>query len=135
MSLYRPRKRQNQINIVPLIDVMTVLIFFFLMTMRFDEIMTLDISPPSAESATPEYANGTGAVVVAISKKGTFFYNKQEVTKQELARRLTDLGKKLPGHYIFVVADGQTFTQDALYAVDQANKADLRPRLVTQSSR
>ena len=135
MSLYRPRNRKTQINIVPLIDVMTVLIFFFLMTMRFDELMTLDVSPPSAESATPDYPSGTGTVVVAVSKRGAFFYNKQEITKEELARRLADLGKKLPGHYIFVVADGQTFTQDALYAVDQANKVGLRPRLVTQPSR
>lgn len=47
--LHRKRRRRAEINIVPLVDVLTSLIFFFLLTMQFKEIYAVDITPPSHE--------------------------------------------------------------------------------------
>ena len=53
--LHRKRRRRAEINIVPLVDVLTSLIFFFLLTMQFKEIYAVDITPPSMKSSpTPE---------------------------------------------------------------------------------
>jgi biopolymer transport protein ExbD len=135
MSLLRPRKRRTDINIVPLIDVMTVLIFFFLMTMRFDETQTLAITPPTAESAGREFSKNPGELVVAVTKAGVFHINGKQVDKTELERRLAEVGKISQGSTILVVADEQTLTKDTIYIVDQANKVNLVPRLITRSSR
>ncbi len=45
------RRRSTAINIVPLIDVLVVLLFFFLMTMQFREPRALDVTPPPMLSA------------------------------------------------------------------------------------
>ena len=45
-------KRKAEVNIVPLVDVLTVLIFFFLLTMQFKEIYAVDITPPKMESSS-----------------------------------------------------------------------------------
>lgn len=133
MSLYRRRKRRTDINIVPLIDVMTVLIFFFLMTMHFDEMQALSITPPAAESAGKD--KGMGGVVVAVTKAGAFYLNGKPVAREMLVRQLKKEGEKLPGSYILIVADEQALTKDTVFIVDQANKASLAPRLVTRPSR
>ena len=62
-SLLPPRrKRITGINIVPLIDVMTALIFFFLMSMKFDDLRQLGITPPQSDSA----AETGGAAAVGL---------------------------------------------------------------------
>ena len=45
------RRRKADINIVPLIDVLTVLIFFFLVSMQFREQLTLNLTLPQVETA------------------------------------------------------------------------------------
>lgn len=50
-SLLARRRRKAEINIVPLIDVLTMLIFFFLVTMQFREMATLNLTLPRVETA------------------------------------------------------------------------------------
>jgi biopolymer transport protein ExbD len=135
MSLFRPRKRKVEINIVPLIDLMTVLIFFFLMTMRFDEMQALAIIPPTAESIGRDFSKGAGESVVAVTRNGKFYLNGKEVEKDALVRHFTESGKKNPGSHILVVADEQTPTKNPVYIMDQANKAGLIPSLITKPAR
>ena len=44
MSLPVSRRRPPSINIVPLVDVLTVLLFFFMVTMQFKQSSTLNIT-------------------------------------------------------------------------------------------
>jgi biopolymer transport protein ExbD len=133
MSLYRRRKRRTEINIVPLVDVMTVLIFFFLMSMRFDSLQALSITPPTADSAGRE--RSAGNAVAAVTRDGKFYLNSREVSREALVQHLENEGKKLPGSYVLIVADEQALTRDTVFIVDQANKAGLAPRLQTRPSR
>ncbi|MDR1817224.1 MAG: biopolymer transporter ExbD [Puniceicoccales bacterium] len=138
MSLYRPRRRRPEINIVPLIDVMTVLIFFFLMTMRFDEMQSLDISPPTADNAVKSVSNAGGALVVAVNKDGQFFLNGTRVERDALLKRLEAFKPRIPGApapHILVVADGRALTKETIFLVDLARKAGLQPRLITKPTR
>ncbi|MDR1497593.1 MAG: biopolymer transporter ExbD [Puniceicoccales bacterium] len=135
MSLFRPRKRRTDINIVPLIDVMTVLIFFFLMTMRFDETQALAITPPRAESADREFSKNPGELVVAVTKAGVFYINGKQADIPALKQQLAQTSKAAPGSSILVVADEQALTKDTIYVVDQVNKQKLVPRLITRPSR
>jgi biopolymer transport protein ExbD len=135
MSLYRPRTRRAEINIVPLIDLMTVLIFFFLMTMRFDEMGALSITPPSTESAGRDFAKAAGQSVIGVTRSGQFYLNGKEVAPDALLRHLEETSKKFPGSTILLVADERTFTKDTIYIIDQANKVGLTARLITRHSR
>lgn len=47
MSLVVRRRRRNEINVIPLIDVMVVLVFFLLLAGRFEQTHSLAIVPPS----------------------------------------------------------------------------------------
>ena len=51
MSLRRTRPdRSFGVNIVPLVDVLIVLIFFFLITMQFRDHQRVEITPPKMEA-------------------------------------------------------------------------------------
>lgn len=77
--LHRKRRRRAEINIVPLVDVLTSLIFFFLLTMQFKEIYAVDITPPSMKSS--ESVSKNKPATVSVTKDGKFFWNSDEISE------------------------------------------------------
>ena len=133
-SLLPPRrKRITGINIVPLIDVMTALIFFFLMSMKFDDLRQLGITPPQSDSAA-ETGGAPPQLVVAVNRNGEFFVNAEPVPAAELADRLGRIagGRKISGAVI--VADEDATMKYAVFAVDEARRNGLEIRLMTRPS-
>lgn len=133
-SLLPPRrKRITGINIVPLIDVMTALIFFFLMSMKFDDLRQLGITPPQSDSAA-ETGGAPPQLVVAVNRNGEFFVNAEPVPAAELADRLGRIagGRKISDAVI--VADEDAPMKYAVFAVDEARRNGLEIRLMTRPS-
>jgi len=125
------RKRITGINIVPLIDVMTVLIFFFLMSMKFDDLRQLRITPPHSDSAT-ETDGQAPRLVIAVNKNGDFFVNSERVPAEELSDRLSRIagGQNIPDAVI--IADEDAAMKYAIFAVDEARKHHLEIRLLSR---
>ena len=69
-GLYTRRRRKAEINIVPLIDVLTMLIFFFLVTMQFRQMSTLNLTLPKMETAGKNLIDQH--VEIAITKDGKY---------------------------------------------------------------
>lgn len=133
MSLYVSRKRRTDINVIPLIDVMTVLLVFLLVTTRFDEADSLAITPPSAESAGKSEEVPGDPAVLAVDKTGRFYLNAAPVAREGLDAALAKLAKTRKSVALMVVADEATPTRDTVYALDRARLAGLTSRLVTRS--
>lgn len=133
MSLVVPRRRRTEINVVPLIDVMVVLVFFLLLAGRFEEARTLAIVPPAADaggaSATAE------SLVLAVDREGKLFLEGKPVARAELDRVLAEKAAKSPGSEVLIVADERSLTGAAVGALDAVAKAGLRPRLLTRPNR
>lgn len=131
-SLLPPRRKRNTgINIVPLIDVMTVLIFFFLMSMKFDDLRQLGITPPHSDSAA-ETGTEPAQLVVAVNKNGEFFVNSERVPAEELGDRLKRVagGKNLAS--VVIVADEDSAMKFAIFAVDEARVLGLDVSLLAR---
>ncbi len=92
MIFERARKKKAEVNIVPLVDVLTVLIFFFLLTMQFKNNYAVDITPPQMDSASPSVAKP--APTISISKEGKFFYNGELSDIVSLKAKISALGKE-----------------------------------------
>lgn len=129
--IYTRRRRISGINIVPLIDVMTVLIFFFLMSMKFDDIAQLGITPPSAESAAKKQTETR--LVVAVNRAGEFFVNSQSVSAEKLADALNAAAKERNARSLVLIADEDVATKYTVFIVDQAQKNGLYVQLLTRN--
>lgn len=127
------RKRITGINIVPLIDVMTALIFFFLMSMKFDDLRQLGITPPQSDSAA-ESGGEAAQLVIAVNRNGEFFINSERVPAEELADRISRVagGRKISETVI--VADEDAAMKFAVFAVDEARRNGLNVRLLARPS-
>lgn len=125
MSTLLPvRRAKPGINIVPLIDVLIVLIFFILMTMQFRNISTLDITPPKMETAGKDKA-AVESISVAINPAGSLFLNDALVTEKELEEFLMKAGETNKQQSVLVLADKETALKYMTTVMDVSRKAGL----------
>jgi biopolymer transport protein ExbD len=102
-DLIRRRRRPPAINIVPLVDVLTVLLFFFLVTMQFKQVSTLNITVPKIETAGQNEIQEQ--IVIALSPEGKIYLNDRPVQKAELAVAMKIAGELTPDMPILLIAD------------------------------
>lgn len=72
---------EPEINLVPLIDVILVLIIFFVVTATFDARSVLKLELPRA---TGEASDSTSALTVLVNADGRYFVNDREVLRTDL---------------------------------------------------
>ncbi|MFP4068816.1 MAG: ExbD/TolR family protein [Opitutales bacterium] len=100
--IYR-RRRQPAINIVPLVDVLTVLLFFFLVTMQFKQVSALNITVPRIETAGENEIKEQ--IVIAVSPEGELFLNDRPVTENQLRNAMELAGETTPEMPVLLIAD------------------------------
>lgn len=133
MSLIVRRPRRAVINLVSLIDIMVVLVFFLLLTMRFGDTRALGIVPPAADSAAA--ASLAQAVVLAVDVEGRFYVDARPVAAAELVAVLRQALAGRADPEVVVVADERVRTGATVAAVDAAAKAGARVRMQARAGR
>jgi len=127
----RRRRPRREINIVPLVDVLMVLIFFFLMTMQFREARLLNITLPEMETAG---INRPGnELIIAVTREGEFYLNQQPVSWEEMEEGLRLVADIHPGRQVLLVIDEEANVGLATRVMDLSRKIGLeRLRLQTR---
>ena len=133
MSLIIPRRRRNEINVIPLIDVMVVLVFFLLLAGRFEEARTLSIIPPAADAGGT--SSTASSMVIGVDRAGKIYLEGKEISQINLNKSLADKAKLSPEAEVLIVADERSLTGTAVGVLDSVVKAGLRPRLLTRPNK
>lgn len=125
ISKYRRRRRRYDVNIVPLVDVLTVLIFFFLITMQFKEIRVVEITPPSMSTSTDAKLSEK-PFVIGVSKDGDFYFGDRRVTAKELEENLMRLREKNENCSVVLVGDKSATYEAISLALDSVRGAKIK---------
>lgn len=115
IKAHRPR-RMAEVNIVPMVDVLTVLIFFFLLTMQFKDIYAVDITPPNMESSTNDTKQKPDTI--AIDKDGRYYFNAKEIKFDSLKETLKSVSAKGEDASLILLADKDTPLHFVTGAID-----------------
>lgn len=123
----RPRRQQDpEVNITPLIDVVFLLLIFFMITTTFKRDAELQVDLPEA-SATP-VTTEIKRIEITINRDGQFFINEDKVinTKREtLTRALKSLVGDKTDIPVIIRADANSPMQATVTAMDVAGKLGL----------
>lgn len=119
------RYRDNQedegnIDISPLIDMVFILLIFFMVTTTFVKDMKLELDRPSAASAS---AASTKSIRVFIDQYGDIFVDNQPVRIYSLQSKLRDMLRVSTDKSILVVTDETVTAKLVLEVVDQSRLA------------
>ncbi|MEX5343664.1 ExbD/TolR family protein [Pseudomonas sp. I2] len=126
MKFRRNRQRENvDINLASLIDVVFVLLLFFVVTTTFTRETQLRVELPeaaSAEQAPPEEGK---RLEVTISADGVYSVNNHLLPKSDLTTLVEALQRESGGDTelpLAISADGRTPHQAVVTAMDAAGK-------------
>jgi biopolymer transport protein ExbD len=112
------------INLASLIDVVFILLLFFVVTTTFTRETQLRVDLPEAVSGSPA-DDQDKPVDITISAEGVFSVNNQILPKSDLASLMEALQKESNGDTnrpLSISADGKTQHQSVIIAMDAAGK-------------
>ncbi|MEW6705821.1 MAG: biopolymer transporter ExbD [Pseudomonadota bacterium] len=112
----------SEINMVPLIDVMLVLLVIFIVTAPLlTHAVKLDLPKADAQANVP----GTERIEFAIDAAGTRYWNGEAVSRDEAARRFAAEGAKQPQPEVHLRADRSAAYRFVAETLADASKAGL----------
>lgn len=114
---FKKRAKKNQdIDIGPLIDMIFILLIFFVVSTTFNKDMNLELERPDAKSSSMA---STKAIRVFIDRGGDTYVDEQPVKIWMLQSRIRDLLSVSESKNVLVVADRKIAAERLIEVVDQ----------------
>jgi biopolymer transport protein ExbD len=117
----------GSLSLTPLIDVVFLLLIFFLVATRFEEEeRDMDINLPRASEAQPTIAPQK-ELFVNVTKEGAFVVDGRELSLDNLQERLLDAYRTNPGQQrVIIRADRDSRTSNLVAVMNACNRANIR---------
>jgi biopolymer transport protein ExbD len=110
-----------EINMVPMIDIMLVLLVIFIVTAPLlTHAVKIDLPQASADATQPQ-----APVQLAIRDNGDLYWNGEPVTQDALDQRMQDAARQTPTPELRIHADRQTPYERVAQAMAQASRLGL----------
>ncbi|AIG02326.1 transport energizing protein, ExbD/TolR family [Pseudomonas fluorescens] len=125
MKFRRKPRETVDINLASLIDVVFILLLFFVVTTTFTRETQLRVELPEAVSGSPAEDQPLKQLDITISAEGVFSVNNQLLEKNDVASVMDALQKESGGDTqlpLSISADGKTPHQAVITAMDAAGK-------------
>jgi biopolymer transport protein ExbD len=117
----RAAREEPEINFIPLIDVLLVILIFLMVTTTYSRFAELQINLPTAEAnKAPERVD---QIDVGVDAKGQYSINKQVVnatTREALAAALKRAAGNMKDPVIVINADAQAAHQSVIRVMEAA---------------
>jgi len=123
MQFRRQTKEQDGVNLTPLIDVVFLLLIFFMVSTTFTKESHLKLNLP--EAAGPQAVEETRAVEILISADGSYSVDGQGLINKKLATLKSALSEVSAGEYnrpLVITADATAHHQAVVRAMDAAGQ-------------
>jgi len=111
------------INLTPLIDLVFILLIFFLVTSSFQQNTALDIQRPQAQTATLQ--TKTQSTIIEIAANDALRLDKKVVTIAEIRANIAQLHQTMPKLSVIIVADRHAKTGLLVQVMDQVRLAGV----------
>jgi biopolymer transport protein ExbD len=123
-SLRRRRERRKpEVTIAPLIDMVFLLLLFFLLTATFARETGVEVSRPSAATAK---SVGRENVLIAVTERGTIHINERSVDLRTLRSILEHQLRRSPTGTVVIVADKRAKTGIVVDVIDECKLAGAK---------
>jgi biopolymer transport protein ExbD len=136
MNFQRGQEKEPlEINLVPLIDVMMVILIFLMITTTYNKYAELQINLPSADA--DKQAERGNEIAVLVNAQGQYVINRRAVvfrTVNELADELKRAGAGAKEPVVVISADATATHQAVIRVMEAARLAGLSQITFTTQS-
>jgi len=90
MKFYKDKERALSVEITPLIDIVFLLVIFFVVTSKIETNQYLTLDLPESESFSSSLSNNSQNII--LLETGIFIVNNQEFTMSDIDKLLAGVG-------------------------------------------
>ena len=123
---------ENQIDLTPMLDVVFIMLIFFIVTSTFVKESGVDVTRPNAETSVVSESN---SIQIGITAANQVFIDKREVDKRAVRANVEKSLAENPGAAVIIVADRDSNTSALIEVMDQARLAGATSVSVASENR
>ena len=129
MNFRKPRPEEPEINLIPFIDVLLVILIFLMLSTTYSKFTELQITLPVADA--DKARDRPREVIVSVSADGRYAINRKPVEGRSVEALTAELSAAAAGindAVLIVSADAAAAHQSVINVMDAARRAGL-PKL------
>lgn len=111
---------ESQIDLTPMLDVVFIMLIFFIVTSTFVKESGVDVTRPQADTAVVAESN---AIQIGITSNNQVFMDKRQIDKRAIRANVEKGLAESPGASVIIVADRDSNTSTLIEVMDQARMA------------
>lgn len=113
-------EEEAQIDLTPMLDVVFIMLIFFIVTSTFVKESGVDVTRPQADTAVVAESN---AIQIGITSNNQVFMDKRQIDKRAIRANVEKGLAESPGASVIIVADRDSNTSTLIEVMDQARMA------------
>lgn len=111
-----------QIDMTPMLDIVFIMLIFFIVTTVFVKQAGIDVNKPDGETAV-QYKNAN--IFIAITADGDVWMDRREISLEAVRANLEKLLLEQPTDVVFIQADMEAKHGDVVEVMDQVKAAGI----------
>ena len=111
---------ESQIDLTPMLDVVFIMLIFFIVTSTFVKEAGVDVSRPEADTAVVTESN---SIQIGITSANQIFMDKRQIDKRAVRANVERGLAENPGAAVIIVADADSKTETLIEVMDQSRLA------------
>ena len=126
MKFSRRRMEEPEINLIPFIDVLLVVLIFLMLSTTYSRFTELQVNLPAADAE--KLRERPGEIIVAVSADGRYAVNRKGVDGRSVDVLTAELAAAAAGRadtVIIISADAMAAHQSVVNVLDAARRAGL----------
>jgi len=126
MKFARNTTPEPEINLIPFIDVLLVVLIFVMMSASFSKFNELELNLPSADGRVPEQR--PAEILVSVNAQGHYSLQRQPLGRVDtkiLAEALSQAARPLENPVLIIQADARSTHQSVVQVLEAARRSQL----------
>jgi biopolymer transport protein ExbD len=116
MQLFTKEKKNIEINVAPLIDIVFLLLIFFMLASEFTDFKTIDMVSPNQKNT--EINKSDLPIIIELSENGIININSKEVKLNELSEIINEKLNNKKDNKVVVSTPNETKVNILIKVVD-----------------
>ena len=113
-------EEESQVDLTPMLDVVFIMLIFFIVTSTFVKESGVDVTRPNAETAVPTDAS---SIQIGITSNNQIYFDKRLVDKRAVRANIEKGLAESPGAAVIIVADALSNTETLIEVMDQSRRS------------
>lgn len=126
MNFHKPRRDEPEINLIPFIDVLLVILIFLMLTTTYSKFTELQVTLPVADA--DKARDRPKEIIVGVAADGRYVVNRKAVDGRSVEVLTAELSAAAAGNadaMVVVSADATAAHQAVVNVMDAARRANL----------